>query len=63
VAVGLGDTAIHALGPSQVIRIDDQILHKFNGRRGQPVRSTSYPMVRDDAHVPLTVSRLNFSMA
>src|SRR5450631_3043309 len=62
VAVGLGDSAIYAFRPAQVIRIDDQTLHKFAGRTGQPVLSTRYTMVRDHARVPLTVSELNFSM-
>ena len=29
VAVGFGDAAIYAFGPAKVIRIDDEILHRF----------------------------------
>ena len=59
----LNDAAVHAVGPSEVIRIDDQIFHSLSVSVFRPVRSYSYSFVRPPVFVPLTVFLRNSSMA
>src|SRR5258708_5748570 len=64
VAMCLRDAAIHAGGPSQVVRIDDQILHiTCTDSAAQPVLSDSYLVAIRSHFVPLTDSYANSSMA
>jgi hypothetical protein len=59
----LQDAAVYPLRPSQVIRIDDQILHSLSAPAGSPVLLDSYSFVLLPVFVPLTLLTLNSSMA
>jgi hypothetical protein len=60
---GFEDSAVYAVRPSQVIRVDDQILHDLYGSLVAPVRLDSYSFARPPKSVPLTVFAFNSSMA
>src|SRR4029077_1018068 len=60
VAVSFRNSAIYAVRPSQIVRVDDQVSH-FSAPI--PVHSYSYPIPSAVSFVPLTAVSTNFSMA
>ena len=62
--MGFGDAAVYAVGPTEIIRVDDKIFHvgSFPGVQGACTKGQlriGYPLKQ----VPLTHLLHNFSMA
>src|SRR5215469_9918538 len=60
---GIEDPPIDSLCPTQVICVDDKILHDLSCFGDFPVRTYSYSFARPYIFVPLTLPQRNSSMA